>query len=780
MGALTVPDIAVQVRVQGTVQGVGFRPFVFELARAHELRGHVLNDSLGVLCLIVGPESGIRRFVDDIRPRAPRLAVVEHVTLLPVDLPDPVPTEFTIARSQSLSTRRAHLPVDTHACDDCLREMRDPTDRRYAYPFINCTNCGPRYSIVRDLPYDRPATSMAAFPMCNACRAEYEDPRDRRYHAQPIACHDCGPRLTGVDVTTGATAEGPAALTEVARRLHNGEVVAVKGVGGFHLAVDAESDAAVAGLRRLKNRDWKPFAVMARNVTAAGRIAVLTRPERAILDCPQRPILLARKAEGSPLSDKVAPRNPSVGVMLPSAPHHESLFDHLDIDFVVMTSGNISGDPIEVDNAGARTRLAALATYVLEHDRDIVNRLDDSVVRLTDPGDEQPFFAFLRRGRGYAPYYLDSPHPVANAVLGAGSELKATAALADGATIYASQHVGDMTNDATSRAHRAATDRLSRLYGIGSPDVVADLHPAFLERTRHLYGAASGVQHHHAHMASCLLDHGLPDATYVGVVLDGVGYGGPGAMWGAEFFVGGYLDVRRVSSMRTIPLIGGDAAVRHPVRVALAMARESGALDAMPDERITEFLGLTDVELRFFERMLQRGVNTIRVSSMGRLFDGVAALAGFARRSEYEAHGPIEWEGLLRRRHDPAEPYKALVPTGLEGGVERLDWRPLVADVVTDLLAGTSPAEVSRRFHTTVATSVASEATRLANAHGVTDVVLSGGVFLNEFLSVHVPRLLAEAGLTARRHVRVPTNDGGIAPGQVAVHQVRVAQGVAR
>ncbi len=771
--------MALQVRIEGTVQGVGFRPFISELAHKHDLSGHVLNDSMGVLCLVIGPAAQVRSFVDEIRPRAPRLAVVEQVTPVEVELPRPIPREFMIARSQALASRQARLPVDTHACADCLGEMRDPSDRRFGYPFINCTNCGPRYSIIRDLPYDRPATSMSTFAMCAACRAEYENPRDRRYHAQPVACHDCGPLLAGVDIGTGDTVFGAAALARTAERLERGDIVAIKGVGGFHLAVDAQSADAVQGLRRRKRRDWKPFAIMARNLEAATRVAVLSGPERAILDSPQRPIVLALKAAGATvLDEKVAPRNPSIGVMLPSAPHHELLFDHLGIDFVVMTSGNVSGHPIEVENDGARARLGKIASFVLEHDRDIVNRLDDSVVRLTAPGGEEPFFSYLRRGRGYAPYYLPSPHDSDTGILGAGSELKATAALSHGGTIYATQHVGDMTNDSTSRAHKAAVTRVTELYGIEPGVVVSDKHPAFLERTEHMYGTAEGVQHHHAHMASCLLDNGLPEAEYVGVVLDGVGFGDDGSMWGAEFFVGGYRKAHRVTSLRGIPLIGGDAAVRHPARVAFALAQLSGALSGMSAGEQATFLGLTEEEVRVFDRMLERGINTVEVSSMGRLFDGVAALLGFARISEYEAQGPIELEGLLQRQHDPAEPYKGLLSRPAAQGPDRLDWAHLVADVVQDLRSGTSAADVSRRFHSTIAESVATEAARIARVNGIVEVVLSGGVFLNEFLTVHVPKLLVRNGCVPHRHRRVPTNDGGIAVGQVAVQQARIATGL--
>lgn len=769
-------EIARLVRVRGTVQGVGFRPFLYDLANEHGLAGHVLNDSMGVLCQLVGPEAGVNRFIDDIRSRSPRLAVVEHVEVQPVGMPSPPPRGFSIAPSQSLPSREAHLPVDTHACDDCLREMRDPNDRRFRYPFINCANCGPRYSIVGDLPYDRSATTMSSFPMCARCRAEYEDPGDRRYHAQPIACHDCGPELTGVDVVTGQAVRGEAALAEAARRLKGGEIVAIKGVGGFHLAVDAASPEAVALLRRLKRRDAKPFAIMARSLAAAARVVVLTGPERAIVASGQRPILLARKAGGSEeLAPTVAPRNPSLGLMLPSAPHHELLFDHLELDFVVMTSGNISGHPIEIGNAGARARLGEIASFILEHNRDIANRLDDSVVRLTEPGEpDQPFLSFLRRGRGYAPYYLSAPHPVETGILGTGSELKATAALAAGATIYATQHVGDLTNHETRVAHHAAVDRLAHLYGIEPEEVLSDLHPAFLARARQQYGSGRGVQHHHAHLASCLLDHGLPDARYIGVVLDGVGYGNDGSMWGAEFLVGGYREVTRATSLRTIPLIGGDAAVRQPARVAFALARHSGALGGRADQELADLLGLTHDECRVFGRMLDRKVNTFEVSSMGRLFDGVAALAGFARKSEYEAQGPIEFEGLMNRRHEVAEPYRPMPLSMGADGVDRLDWGPLICDVIADLRVGTPPAMVSRRFHTSVAEAVSAEAIRLARLHETGRVALSGGVFLNEFLTVHIPRLLIEGGCTPYRHQRVPTNDGGIAPGQVAVRQARL------
>ncbi|MFI5616761.1 carbamoyltransferase HypF [Streptomyces sp. NPDC051567] len=767
-----------RVRVTGVVQGVGYRPFVYKLAHECGLSGWVRNDPEGVLVEAAGPAAVLAEFAAALRGRAPGLAQVDEVRITRDLPPGTVPGgPFTIVHSEHTGARSALIPADTHVCADCQAELRDPQDRRHRYPFINCTNCGPRFSIIQDLPYDRPMTTMSAFTMCADCKNEYENPLDRRYHAQPNACPDCGPRLRLTD-RGGATLEGDEALRRCAEVLADGGVAAVKSIGGFHLAVDATQEKAVALLRARKRRDSKPFAVMVRDLATAQRLADLSEDEIDVLRTPARPILLARKRPGS-LPESVAPRNPNLGIMLPSAPHHHLLLDEPGLEALVMTSGNISGYPIAYRNEEALEQLFEIADVILHHDRDIEIRVDDSVVRLSTHEElERPLLQFFRRARGYAPYPVDVGRQVAP-VVAYGAELKTTVALTNGSQVFLSQHIGDLKNDETFAAHRRTAAHLARLYALEPKITAHDMHPQFRSTRAALGEDATGtaggptveVQHHHAHMASCMAENHVSGTT-LGVVFDGFGYGEDGTVWGGEFLLGDFASYRRVGRLRRLPLIGGDQAVREPVRTGYALALD--AWDGDADAALAGFpaLAVLDEQRRHvYATMAARGVNSPPTSSMGRLFDGVAALAGVCAKAEYEAQGPIELEGLLGRDASRESAYRFGAYEA--DGLTEVDPRPVVRAMAADLAAGLPVERISRRFHTAVTDMVRERCRELRERTGVNQVALSGGVFLNEFLLLNCLTGLTADGFDTYVHRLVPTNDGGIALGQVMVADAR-------
>ncbi|MGK5548646.1 carbamoyltransferase HypF [Streptomyces sp. URMC 127] len=762
------------VRVNGVVQGVGYRPFVYTLARSLRLTGWVLNDNHGVQTLVCGPPRVLEDFRTGLSAQAPPLARVNEVRVVareaaPADAYD----DFTI--KESLHDGRAGTIVapDSHVCEECLREVRDPADRRYRYPFTNCTHCGPRYSLIRHLPYDREQTTMAVFRMCDDCRREYEDPADRRYHAQPNACPVCGPRLT-LSGPEGELAHEEAALAATTAALAEGHIVAVKSVGGFHLVADARNAEAVALLRKRKRRDSKPFALMVEDLASAARFVELDDGDGELLASPARPIVLLRKVPGV-LPEVIAPRNPNLGVMLPSAPLHHLLLDRPGLDVLVMTSGNVSGRPIAYRNEEALGELFEVADLVLHHDRDIHIRVDDSVVRRSvHPGLDEPLVSFVRRARGYAPYPVPVDRELPQ-ILAYGAELKTTVALSSGREVFVSQHIGDLKNDETFASHRRTAEHLADLYELAPRVIACDLHPSFRS---HVLAEALGaqgaeviaVQHHHAHMASCMAENRV-DGSTLGVVFDGAGYGEDGTIWGGEFLHGGYASVDRVAHLRPIPLLGGDKAVHEPVRTGFALA-----LDAFGDPAAAHAafpaLNVLDEQARHvFTTMVRRGINAPVASSMGRLFDGVAALLGICSHAEYEAQGPIELEGLLGRDLTLARPY-AFGRTGGDdtaNGAAEVDFRPVIRELAADLARGTALEEISRRFHSSVVAMVVEQCEDVRRRFGTTSVALSGGVFLNEFLLVNCLVELRRAGFAPYVHHQVPTNDGGIALGQAMV-----------
>ncbi len=741
-----------QVRVTGTVQGVGFRPFVYREAVALELVGSVRNDSRGVLIDVQGPDDRIAELCRRLLESAPPLARVEQVqatVLAPTDVDD----GFVILASDEDGGPDVPVSVDGGTCADCLAEVDDPADRRFGYPFTNCTNCGPRYTIVLSVPYDRPATTMARYAMCADCRREYDDPGDRRFHAQPNACPVCGPALRWHTTDGASAADGPAALDAAIDALDAGAVLAIKGLGGYHLAADATNDDAVGVLRRRKQRDEKPFALMVRDAAAAGRLVALDAATEAALVSFRRPIVLAPRLADARVSEAVAPGLPELGVMLPYTPLHHLLIGRLDRP-LVLTSGNLSDEPIAHRDDDAAGRLGPLVDGTLTHDRAIHIRCDDSVVRAT-AGHVQ----ILRRSRGYAPEPIDLPFAAGREVLAVGAELKNTVAVAKGRSVVASQHVGDIEHLAAYEAFLQATEHLCHLYGV-RPEVVAhDLHPEYLSTkfAVELDVPTLAVQHHHAHVASCLVDHGRIGPV-LGVAFDGHGYGPDGTLWGGEFLVADLRSSTRVGHLSTVALPGGTAAIREPWRMAMAWAAGAGgpalasAVGSRFDARAPAIIGLLD------------NPATVQTSSMGRLFDAAAALVCGRARASYEGQAAIALEALAGPVPlGAAAPY----PVDLEWDGDQLviDPRPMIAALVD---AAPTPSSAAA-FHEAVGRATVCAAAELARRHGLATVVLTGGVFQNARLSSIVAGGLRRDGLEVLLHEDVPANDGGISIGQAAV-----------
>jgi len=740
-----MPRARCRIEITGVVQGVGFRPFVYNLALQHKLSGSVHNHTSGVTIEAEGASEDLTRFESDLIDRQPPLAIIDKVTSSRI--PCAGDSTFVILASESAPAESTPVPPDIATCEDCLRELADPADRRFGYPFLNCTNCGPRFTIIRDLPYDRPATTMAAFPMCAACEAEYEDPRNRRFHAQPNACAQCGPHVELED------AKGLAAIDRARTLLKAGAILAVKGIGGFHLVCDATSDNALGRLRERKSRFQQPFAVMARDLEAMHRIAEASDEEERLLLSRQRPIVLLRKRQGSALSDLVAPGNNYVGVMLPYAPLHYLIIGDRSL---VMTSANPSGQPMVRENEEAHERLATIADAFLTHNREIEVVCDDSVMR-TFEGREMP----LRRSRGYAPLPVRLGRE-APAVLAVGGELKSTFCITKGHFAYLSQHIGDMGTLETQQAFERALDHMLRLFRVEPERVICDQHPAYqAARWAEEFGCQRGigllkVQHHHAHVASLIADAGLPlETPVIGMAFDGTGYGSDGAIWGGEVLIVRGAEFERFAHLRNVPLSGGDASIRVPARTALSHLRAAG----IPwDSTLPCVAAFDSSELRVLERQMERGLNCAESSSMGRLFDAVAALIGVRQRVSYEGQAAIELESLCgsaRARSYHWEPV--------------LDPAPLLRAIVEDVRAGVAREEIAAGFHEAVARWVAAAAGMARSRHGLNKVALTGGVFQNITLLRRSVALLREDAFEVLVHRVVPANDGGLALGQACL-----------
>lgn len=751
---------AYRIHVSGIVQGVGFRPWVWTLAQRLELGGWVRNTSSGVDVVVEGGQARLDEFVAALRAGGPPRARIDALVLTPC--PPGGHHRFDILESSI--EPGAFLPVspDIATCGQCLAEMHDPQNRRWRYPFINCTNCGPRFTIVLDIPYDRPNTTMAKFEMCPRCRAEYEDPADRRFHAQPIACAACGPTLR---LVCGAEAPllGEAALQSARERLRAGEILAVKGLGGYHLACDACNPEVVARLREGKRREGKPFALMAGTCAEVARHAALSEDATALLGSSERPVVLLPRASGSALALGVAPGRDFLGFMLPYTPLHHLLLEaapgHPAV--LVMTSANLRDEPIAYRDEEAKSRLGAIADAFMLHDRAIHMRTDDSVV-----AEFRQRAYFFRRSRGYAPTPLTLPSPGPR-VLATGGEMKNVFCLTRDGQAFLSHHIGELEHLESHRAFEEGVEHFERLFRI-QPELIAhDLHPDALttryaiDRAERERVPAVAVQHHHAHIASCMAENGLGDEhRVIGVAFDGAGYGPDGAIWGGEWLIAGYRGYRRPLHLRYTPLPGGDAGTRRPYRMALSWLRRAGvgwAADLSPVREAHEG------ELTILERQLDAGINTPPTSSVGRLFDAFASIAGLCHRITYEAQAAAELEAQARAAGPVGGAYR------FEIGEEDVDPAPAIRAAVEDFRRGESAGTIALRFHRGLARMVVEGCGRLRQQLGIDTVALSGGVWQNMLLLQECTSMLERDGFRVLVHHQVPSNDGGLALGQAVI-----------
>jgi hydrogenase maturation protein HypF len=752
-----------RIHVAGIVQGVGFRPYVYRLATERHLAGQIANTSSGVVIEVEGAAEVVDDFLSSLPAQAPPLALVTDIRV--VEIHRTGESDFCILPSDPSASVRTLISPDIATCADCLHELFDPADRRYQYPFINCTNCGPRFSIVRGIPYDRPQTSMSVFPMCPRCLVEYEDPRNRRFHAQPNACWQCGPQLEFCD-SRGQRLSVEDPIAEAVARLHAGDIVAVKGLGGFHLAVDATNTGAVDRLRERKRRIEKPFAVMVSDLETVSRFGMLGAEERELLCLPQRPIVLLPRTNPCPLADSVAPFNSYLGIFLPYTPIHHLLFEESELQALVMTSGNLSEEPIAIGNSEAVARLGDIADWFLLHNREILLRCDDSVLRRAGGRTRQ-----IRRSRGFVPVpvFLKREFPP---TLAMGGELKNTICLLRGREAFLSQHIGDLENVEAYKFFQEAVDHLQRILEIRPGIVAYDLHPDYFATrwARKQPGIqAVGVQHHHAHIASCMAENHL-EGRVIGFALDGTGYGTDGRIWGGEVLLADYLDFERAAHLAYVPMPGGAAAIREPWRMAVSHLWASFGPDLLKLP-IPLFRQIPQTRVLTVLQMMERQVNSPLTSSCGRLFDAVAALINLRHEVNYEAQAAVELE-MCRDEAAAGQPY----PFGLSeaGDLLQIDSRPLFRAIVEDLLRGAAAGEISQRFHDGLVESLAAIARILRKRTSLNTVCLSGGTFQNACLANSLEHQLQSEGFEVYTHSQVPAGDGGISLGQavVAAHRV--------
>jgi hydrogenase maturation protein HypF len=764
----------VKIHITGIVQGVGFRPFVYGLAKRYGLDGWVRNTSAGVDIEVDGERDILDAFVKALREEAPPLSRIDDLSAS-FHAPNGF-RSFKIVRSEAMEGAFQPISPDVSICPDCLRELFDPSDRRYRYPFINCTNCGPRFTIIKDIPYDRPKTTMAPFAMCPDCEKEYTDPLDRRFHAQPVACPVCGPQVW-LEQGSNDFSRSDNAIQETRKLLAGGKIVAIKGLGGFHLACDATNTESVGELRRRKLRVDKPFALMIPDLGTIEQHCFVNEAERELLQSGARPIVLLRRRPDSPIAKECAPGQDTLGVMLPYTPLHYLLFSgdpqspFPDSQFppLVMTSGNLSEEPIATKNKEARERLASLADAFLMHDRDIHIRCDDSVVRVfpnlqSEIGNRKSEIYPIRRSRGYSPFPVKLPWKWPP-LLAVGPELKNTFCITNKNYAFLSHHIGDMENYETLQSFEQGIEHFERLFRVKPEAIAYDLHPNYLSTRYALQRAESenlpsiGVQHHHAHVAACMAEHGLDGSQpVIGLAFDGTGYGEDGAIWGGEVLVADYKSYERASHLDYFPLPGGDAAIKKPARTALALL---WSLELDWDDRlapVTEFCAEDHTTLR---TQLERKINTPMTSSMGRLFDAAAALAGVRQSVNYEAQAAIEFEALADTDEDGIYHF--------ERGQDKVQVGNVVEALMTDVLGGVPIPTISAKFHNGLAQVAFEICQKLRVTTSINEVVLSGGVWQNITLLRRTLSLLQADGFVVYIHHQVPTNDGGLSLGQAAI-----------
>jgi hydrogenase maturation protein HypF len=753
-----------EIGITGIVQGIGFRPFIFNLAGSYAIRGWVLNNEKGVFIDAEGDDGNIDRFIQDIPKLAPSLSRIESFEV--TYHPPRGYRSFEIRTSEEATEKFVLISPDVATCDQCLSELFSPTDFRHRYPFINCTLCGPRYTIIKDIPYDRHKTTMAPFTLCPICQREYGDPGDRRFHAQPNACPACGPALELIDREGKGVAGDPVEV--LLDLLEKGKIIAIKGIGGFHLACNAEDEDAVSALRSRKFREDKPFAVMCRDIGEVERHCQATDEERSLLSGFERPIVILKRRLDSTIAPSVAPYQKTLGVMLPYSPlHHLLLHGHL--KSLVMTSGNLSDEPIAYRNDEAVGRLSGIADYFLLHNREIHTRCDDSVTRIFQG---RPYI--LRRSRGYVPFPVKVPFPM-EMILACGGELKNTFCLTRGRYAFVSHHIGDLENLETLSSFEEGIEHFKRLFYIEPKAVVYDLHPDYLS-TRYALSLSGlpklGVQHHHAHVVSCMVENGI-DGQAIGVAFDGTGYGTDETVWGGEFLTAGLRDFSRAAHLKQVPMPGGAAAIKEPWRMALVYLSE--AFNGTEEDLKIDFMNKIDPrKWDVLKKMIEKKINSPLTSSMGRLFDAVSALLCIRHDVHYEGQAAIELETIADE--GVTEEYPFFI---------RTDERPMVIDhaetvraVVRDLGKRVSPSVISGKFHRTVASLVVKTCQAIRSAEGLDRVVLSGGVFQNMLLLSLSVTGLRQAGFDVYTHHLVPANDGGISLGQAIIGHMRLEAGI--
>lgn len=787
------------IEIRGAVQGVGFRPYVFRLAHEMELPGWVLNDSRGVFIEVEGPKEILDTFLRRLPVEKPPRAVIHSLEmnwLAPEGF-----NAFEIRHSEEQGTKSVVMLPDSATCPDCLAEVLDKGDRRFRYPFTNCTNCGPRFTIIEALPYDRPNTTMRGFQMCPECDGEYTEPMDRRFHAQPNACPACGPQLALWDGKGNTQATGDFALKQAAEALRRGEILAVKGLGGFHLMVDGRSAAAVARLRQRKARYEKPLALMVRDIEEARRICLVDPAEETLLESPESPIVLLQRQPFAGIAAEVAPDNPRLGLMLPYTPLHHLLLGELGFP-VVATSGNLSDEPICIDNGEALDRLGGIADMLLVHDRPIQRHVDDSVVSVV-AGKAQP----IRRARGMAPMPIVAAKPLPT-LLAVGAHLKNTVALSVGDKVFLSQHIGDMETPQAFEAFEAVARDFLDMYEAEPVAIVNDLHPDY-PSTRWVQRIVDGsdadtstapggkgsswknllvgkptfaVQHHHAHLAGCLMENEV-ETRALGVTWDGTGYGTDGTVWGGEFLLGDMASFSRVCRLRPFHLPGGDAAVKQPRRCGLALLWEMLGDEALDRDDLTPVQAFDEAELRLLGHMLETGLNTPLTTSAGRLFDAVASILGIQQRVAFEGQAAMAVEWIADKDLLAAYPVVVATPSAdrelFQAAPEdreeilEIDWQPLVEAMIEDSRRGVDVGIIAARFHNALVEAILA----VAKAVGEPKVALTGGCFQNRLLTERASQRLREAGFDVLLHRQVPPNDGGISLGQIAVAAARMEEG---
>lgn len=761
------------IEIAGIVQGVGFRPFVYNLAKIHQIFGWIKNTSSGIIIEVEGSEVNLNAFTAALSTNAPPLASIDK--FLVTEQPYFGFREFEIITSQGNSVDFQPISPDISICADCEKEINDPQDRRYRYPFTNCTNCGPRFTIIKDIPYDRPMTSMQGFQMCPECLAEYKDPENRRFHAQPIACPNCGPSiwLETIENTTNNHENVPAlvgemALQEARKMIKEGKIVAIKGLGGFHLACDATNVLAVKELRAKKLRVDKPFAVMMTNLDTVRQHCDLSELEQTYLESPAHPIILLEKKIESNIDQLVAPNQRTLGVMLPYTPLHILLLQQ-DSGFpgvLVMTSGNLSEEPICTDNLDAKSTLGSIADAFLMHNRDILIRTDDSVIQ-TFHGEQYP----VRRSRGYSPYPVKL-HRKSPPVLATGGELKNTFCVTRDNYAFLSHHIGDLKNYESLKSFEDGIQHFEQIFRVLPNAIACDQHPDYfstryaIERSKKENIKLVSVQHHHAHIASLMSEHGMEGKSpIIGVVFDGTGYGADGNIWGGEFLIANYLQYQRYSHLKYFPLPGGDAATKHPNRVSLGLLYSMGI---SWENATNTSSSICEADRTLVRSLLEKKINTPLTSSVGRLFDAIASLVGLRHSINYEAQAAIELEACIDQGESGTYHFET------ENGF--IDPKPVIEAIIADLHTGLAINRISGKFHNSLALMVRNVCTEIRKENGISEVGLSGGVWQNISLLRKSVELLEKDGFSVLLHKKVPTNDGGIALGQAAVCVAQLSQ----